>query len=317
MVDGYGRQINYLRLSVTERCNLRCRYCMPEDGICKKPHDAMLTEEEMLQALEVAASLGITKLRITGGEPLVKKNILSICERAAAVDGIRELCMTTNGILLPKYAVRLKESGVKRINLSLDTLNPEKYAYITRWGTLDQALAGLHAALDADFEKIKINAVLIGGFNDDEIVPLAELTRKYPVDVRFIELMPIGDHDEFGQRAFIPCKRVIEQLPDAVPQEKDGSVARLYRLPGSLGNVGLISPLTDHFCKTCNRIRLTADGKLKPCLHSGEEISIKGLGKAGIEEQFRKAILGKPSCHAELSNVCRSQAGRNMNQIGG
>ena len=317
MIDNYGREINYLRLSVTERCNLRCRYCMPEDGICKMDRIELMSEDEMIQAVEVAARLGITKLRITGGEPLVKCNILSICQRAAAIPGISEVCITTNGTLLPRLAKPLKEAGVTRINLSLDTLNPEKYAYITRLGTLDQALAGLEAALNTGFEKIKINAVLIGGFNDDEIVPLAELTRTYPVDMRFIELMPIQDHDEFGESAFIPCRKIIERLPEAIPQSADGGVARLYRLPGAQGNVGLISPLTDHFCKHCNRLRLTADGKLKPCLHSGDEISIKGLDQAGMAEQFRAAIAAKPSCHAELSHRSRSQAGRNMNQIGG
>ena len=317
MIDNHGRTITYLRLSVTERCNLRCRYCMPEDGICKKDRVELMNEEEMIQAVEVAAALGVTKLRITGGEPLVKCNILSICQRAAAVEGINEVCITTNGTLLPKLAKPLKEAGVKRINLSLDTLNPEKYAHITRLGTLEQAIAGLHAALDAGFEKIKINAVLIGGFNDVEIVPLAELTRQYPVDMRFIELMPIQDHDEFGEAAFIPCKKILEKLPEAAPQKRDGGVARLYRLPGALGNIGLISPLSDHFCASCNRIRLTADGKLKPCLHSGDEFSIKGLDRDGMLAEFKRAILAKPSCHAELSHASRSQAGRNMNQIGG
>lgn len=317
MIDNHGRQINYLRLSVTERCNLRCRYCMPEDGICKMDRIELMTEEEMIQAVEVAASLGIRKLRITGGEPLVKCNILSICQKAAAVEGIEEVCITTNGTLLPKLAKPLKEAGVKRINLSLDTLNPHKYAYITRRGTLDEAMAGLQASLDVGFEKVKINAVLIGGFNDDEILPLAELTKQYPVDVRFIELMPIQDHDEFGEAAFIPCREIIRRLPEAVPQKKDGGVARLYRLPEALGNIGLISPLSDHFCASCNRIRLTADGKLKPCLHSGDEFSIKGLDRDGMLVEFERAILAKPSCHIELSHASRSQAGRNMNQIGG
>jgi len=290
---------------------------MPEDGICKKDRLELMTEEEMIQAVEVAAALGVTKLRITGGEPLVKCNILSICQRAAAVEGINEVCITTNGTLLPKLAKPLKEAGVKRINLSLDTLNPHKYAYITRRGTLDEAMAGLQAALDVGFEKVKINAVLIGGFNDDEILPLAELTKQYPVDVRFIELMPIQDHDEFGEAAFIPCREIIRRLPEAVPQKKDGGVARLYRLPEALGNIGLISPLSDHFCASCNRIRLTADGKLKPCLHSGDEFSIKGLDRDGMLAEFERAILAKPSCHIELSHASRSQAGRNMNQIGG
>ena len=317
MIDNYGRQITYLRLSVTDRCNLRCRYCMPEGGICKKSHDAMLTEEEMICAVETAASLGVSKLRITGGEPLVKKNILSICERAAAVEGIKEVCITTNGILLPQYVHALQNAGIRRINFSLDTLDPQKYSYITRLGTLDDALTGLQAALDAGFEQIKINTVLIGGFNDDEILPLAELTKRYPVDVRFIELMPMQDHDEFGASAFIPCSQIIEQLPDLVPQTPDAGVARLYRLPGALGSIGLISPLSSHFCAACNRIRLTADGKLKPCLHSGEEFSIKGLNREEMLAQFQRAILAKPACHAELSHASRSQAGRNMNQIGG
>ena len=317
MIDKLGRNITYLRISVTDKCNLRCRYCMPADGVCKKDHTDMLTEDEIIQAVEVAAQLGITKIRITGGEPLVKKNIVSICRRTAAVDGIKEVCLTTNGLLLPQLAKPLREAGVTRLNLSMDTLQPEKYAYITRIGKIEAFQAGLEAALEAGFEKLKINSVLIGGFNDDEIVPLAQLTKQYPVDVRFIELMPIQDHDEFGEAAFIPCKKIIEKLPEAVPQKRDGGVARLYRLPGALGNIGLISPLSDHFCASCNRIRLTADGKLKPCLHSGDEFSIKGLDRDGMLAEFQRAILAKPSCHAELSHASRSQAGRNMNQIGG
>lgn len=317
MKDQYGREINYLRLSITELCNLRCRYCMPEDGVCKKAHSEMLTEDEMIAAVEAAASLGVTKLRITGGEPLIKRNIISICARAAKVPGIREICITTNGVLLPKLAKGLRAAGVSRVNLSLDTLDPDKYARITRIGTLDQALAGLHAAIDAGFEKVKINAVLIGGFNDDEIEDLAALTKRYPVDVRFIELMPMLDSREFGPEAFIPCSAVLDHLPQARAMEPDGGVARLYRLPGAMGNIGLISPVSDHFCAACNRIRLTADGKLKPCLHSAEEISLKGLAPEVMRETMRRAVFAKPSCHAELSATQHSRAARNMNQIGG
>ena len=317
MTDSFGRKITYLRLSVTERCNLRCRYCMPEEGICKKAHSEMLTQEEMVQAVRAAASLGVTKLRVTGGEPLVKKNIVSICENCAAVPGIREICITTNGILLPQYAEDLKAAGVTRVNLSLDTLDAQKYARITRWGSLDDAMAGFHAALNAGFEKVKINAVLIGGFNDDEIPALAELTKRYPVDVRFIELMPMQNHDEFGQSAFLPVKTVLEKLPEVEPVFPDGGVARLYRLPGAIGNIGLISPVSDHFCASCNRLRLTADGKIKPCLHSNDELSIKGLSFEEMLAAFRQAILEKPAHHAALSAQSRSEAGRNMNQIGG
>ena len=187
MKDTYGREISYLRLSVTELCNLRCRYCMPADGVCKKEHNDMLTEEEIVMAVETAAELGVNKLRITGGEPLVKKNIVSICSRTAAVPGIREVCITTNGTRLPELARPLRDAGVGRLNISLDTLDEDKYRYITRIGSLDDALRGIEAALDTGFDKIKLNAVLIGGFNDDEIAPLADLTKRWPVDLRFIE----------------------------------------------------------------------------------------------------------------------------------
>ena len=317
MIDQLGRNITYLRISVTELCNLRCRYCMPEGGVCKKNHADMMTEDETILAVEAAAALGITKLRITGGEPLVKRNIVSICRRAAAVEGIEEVCLTTNGILLPKMANDLRQAGVSRLNLSLDTLDPEKYAYITRIGTLDSFRAGLDAAFAVGFEKIKINTVLIGGFNDNEILPLTELTREYPVDVRFIELMPMYDSGDFGQDAHIPFTRVLEQRPEAVEVPGDGGVAKLYRLPGAQGNIGLISPISAHFCGSCNRLRLTADGKLKPCLHSSDEYSLKGLDFDGMKAVMEQAIWNKPAWHGDLDAVHRSQAGRNMNQIGG
>lgn len=318
MIDTFGREIYYLRLSVTDRCNLRCRYCMPADGICnKKRHEEMLTEDEMVMAVRAAAALGIRKLRLTGGEPLVKKNILSICERCAAVDGIRELCMTTNGTLLPTMAGALKAAGVSRLNISLDTLDAEKYAAITRVGVLDEALRGIEAALDAGFAGIKINAVLIGGFNDGEIPALADLTRRWPVDVRFIELMPMTENETFGKNAYVPDEAVLTALPELVPAPQNDGVARLYRLPGAKGNVGLISAVSNHFCAGCNRIRLTADGKLKPCLHSDRECSIKGLSEEEMRRAIEKVILAKPACHAPLSALERSHAGRNMNQIGG
>ena len=317
MTDTFGREIYYLRLSVTERCNLRCRYCMPEDGVCKKSHEEMLTEDEMIMAVEAAASLGFYKLRITGGEPLVKKNILSICSRAAAVKGIEEVCVTTNGTLLPKLAKPLYNAGIKRVNISLDTLDDTKYAYITRWGKLADAESGIQSAIDAGFERIKINTVLIGGFNDNEIQKLAALTAQYPVDVRFIELMPMYNSGEFGENTMLSCNTILKQLPNLIPMEGDGGVARLYRLPGGLGNIGLISPVSRHFCTECNRLRLTADGKLKPCLHSPTEYAIKGLNFYGMTEQFRRAILDKPAHHDVLSAQKCSGAGRNMNCIGG
>lgn len=317
MLDSFGRDITYMRISVTELCNLRCRYCMPEDGICKKAHEEMLSEDEMISAVKAAASLGITKLRITGGEPLVKKNIVSICRRAALVPGIREICITTNGTLLTELAKPLREAGVSRVNISLDTLDTEKFRYISRCGDLSQALDGIHAALDAGFEKVKLNTVLIGGFNDDEIPALAELTRIYPLDVRFIELMPMYDSGDFGPEAFIPYTVVLDRLPELEPVDPDGGVARLYRLPGAKGRIGLISPVSAHFCAACNRIRLTADGKIKPCLHSGDEYSLKGLDYDAMVAELKRSILCKPSWHGVLNAENRSHAGRNMNQIGG
>ena len=317
MIDQYGRAITYLRLSVTELCNLRCRYCMPEEGICKKSHEEMLTEEEMIRAVRAAASLGISKLRITGGEPLVKKNIISICSKAAQVPGIQEVCITTNGLLLPQMAAGLKGAGVSRVNISLDTLRQDRFTYITRNGRLEQAMEGLRCAVETGFEKIKINTVLIGGFNDDEISDLVALTVTYPVDVRFIELMPMYDSGDFGPEAYVPGNTVLKAIPELEEIKPQDGVARLYKLPGAKGTVGLINPLSAHFCNTCNRIRITADGKVKPCLHSREEYSIKGLDEPGMTKVLKQAIWEKPQWHGELSSENRSHAGRNMNQIGG
>ncbi len=317
MIDKHGREISYLRISLTELCNFRCRYCMPEEGVEKKCHSEMMTEEELVCLVRAAAALGIKKLRVTGGEPLIKKNIVSICRTLSSIPGIEELCLTTNGTKLPELAKELKAAGVNRLNLSLDTLDAEKYAYITRRGKLTDFMAGLNAALEAGFDKIKINSVLIGGFNDDEIRPLAELTLKYPLDVRFIEMMPMYDSGDFSPQAFISYTKVLEKLPEAVEMPPDGSVAKLWRLPGAMGNVGLISPVSAHFCSECNRIRLTSDGKLKPCLHSGDEYSIKGLDYEGMYKLLKEVIWNKPAWHGDLDALHRSKAGRNMNQIGG
>jgi cyclic pyranopterin phosphate synthase len=290
---------------------------MPEEGICKKAHEEMLTEDETVLAVRAAARLGITKLRITGGEPLIKKNIVSICERCAAVEGIKEVCITTNGILLPELAGELRKAGVARLNISLDTLDAEKYAYITRGGELSRAVMGIETALCAGFDRIKINSVLIGGFNDGEIADLAALTRKYPIDLRFIELMPMTEQEEFGVGAYLAGEAVLKALPELRPEPADGGVAKLYSLPGAMGKIGLINPVSSHFCAACNRIRLTADGKLKPCLHSSQEFSIKGLDEEGMMKRMEQAIMAKPACHAPLSSASRSEAGRNMNAIGG
>lgn len=317
MTDTYGRRITYLRLSVTERCSLRCRYCMPEAGACSPTSGEPLTEDELLRAVEAAASLGITKLRITGGEPLLRADILDLCRRAAAVPGIREVCLTTNGLLLPTLAKPLWAAGVRRVNISLDTLDPARYAYMTRQGDLQDALAGIEAALAAGFDRVKLNTVLIGGFNDGELPALAALTRRWPVDVRFIELMPMPGAVDFGPESYLPCDAVLERLPELRPTGRLDGVARMYALPGACGEIGLISPISCQFCGTCDRIRLTADGRLKPCLHAPEEYSIRGLDLAGTRAQLQRAIWAKPRQHGALSAACRSQAGRSMDRIGG
>ncbi len=317
MLDTFGRAITYLRISVTDLCNQRCRYCMPEEGVCKRLREDMLTEDEMIRAITIAAQLGVTKLRITGGEPLIKPNILNICRRAANIPRIHELCLTTNGIRLGELAKPLRQAGVHRVNISLDTLNEEKYTYITRRHYYHEAMAGIEAALSAGFDKVKINCVLIGGFNDDEIPDFIRITKQYPIDVRFIELMPMYDSGDFGDETYLPVSEVIKRSRELVPLASDGGVARRFKLPQALGEVGLISPLSAHFCGTCNRLRLTADGKLKPCLHSSLEIPIKGLDNTEMRTAFIQAITRKPAQHPPLSNEHRSEAGRNMNQIGG
>lgn len=317
MRDNYNREINYMRVSVTELCNLRCRYCMPEEGVAKKAHEDMMTAEETVMAVEAAARLGISKIRITGGEPLVKRGIVKLCRAIADIPGIREVCVTTNGVLLPRFAKELRDAGVSRLNISLDTLDPEKYRYITRIGQLEDAMAGIRAAEEAGFDKLKINTVLMGGFNDDEIPDFVSLTREKPVEVRFIELMPIGGGIGFDKARFVSCDTVLDRVPELVSLEKEEGVARLYKLPGAAGRVGLIRPISCEFCESCNKIRLTADGRLKPCLHSDQEISLRGLDGGQMEGLLRDAILDKPQKREEINAESPSKAGRDMNQIGG
>lgn len=317
MIDNYGRVIDYMRISVTELCNLRCRYCMPEDGIVKRAHDEMMTAEETIDAVKAAVSLGIKKIRITGGEPLVKRGIVKLCDAISAIEGVEELCITTNGTLLPKFGKELREAGVSRVNISLDTLDPDKYREITRVGELSNALAGIDAAFEAGFDNIKINNVLMGGFNDDEIEDFVKLTVDRPIEVRFIELMPIGGGMDFDRSGFISCQQVLSKVPELEPLEHSEGVAVLYRLPGAKGRVGLIRPISCEFCGDCNKIRLTSDGMLKPCLHSDAELCIKGLQLDEMTEVMKRAVLQKPEMRDVLDADNPSHAGRNMNSIGG
>lgn len=317
MKDLYERKINYLRISVTDLCNLRCRYCMPAEGVEKLDHSQTLTHEEIVEITRAAVELGIDKIRITGGEPLVHRDIVELCRSLGAIPGIRDMAMTTNATLLAPVAEALKVAGINRINISLDTLDPEKYRAITRGGNLDDALSGIRAAISCGMTPVKLNAVLIGGFNDDEIPALAGLTMAYPVEMRFIELMPIGDNREFGEGAYIPNTTVLEKLPELTHVKTDDGVASLYTLPGAMGRVGLISPLSHEFCNRCSRLRLTSDGYFKPCLHSAEEIPVRGLHGEALKNAIRTAIYHKPARHPELSAGERSESKRGMNGIGG
>ena len=314
MKDQFEREISYLRISITDLCNLRCRYCMP-DGVCQKDHRDILSFEEIQEITSAAAELGIHKVRITGGEPLVRRGCVELCRMISGIPGIREVDLTTNGILLPRYARDLKEAGVNRVNISLDTMDPEKYAYITGGGSLKDAMDGIQAAFDAGLTPVKVNTVLIGGFNDAEIPAFVEMTRETPVELRFIELMPMGG--EFGKEAYLPGQIVIDRVPELKPLPENGGVARLYRLPGGAGRVGLISPLSRHFFGTCNRLRLTSEGNLKPCLHSGQEISVRSKHGEALKDTLRQAIFHKPQMHGILDADHPSEAGRTMNTIGG
>lgn len=312
MRDRYARNITYLRLSVTDLCSLRCRYCMPAGGVPKRDRGDVCSLEELVEITQAAVDCGVRKVRLTGGEPLVRRGILDICRGISAISEVEELCLTTNGVALPQLAAPLREAGVDRLNISLDTLQPSRYAYMTRVGRLEDVFRGLEAAAAAGFTGTKLNMVLMKAFNEDEIPDFVNLARRYPLEVRFIELMPIGE----GQNApFLPAQAVLDACPDLRPIEASG-VARRYRPPGGRGTVGLIEPMSHRFCGSCNRIRVTADGKLKPCLHSDQEIPLRGLHGEALRQALQGGIAAKPERH-HMNETGRSQAGRNMHQIGG
>ncbi len=318
MLDSFGRRINYLRVSLTDRCNLRCKYCMPEKGIDNKlSHDDLLTLEELYLLIEKFVDLGIDKIRFTGGEPLVRKGIINLIKEVNGLEKVRELTLTTNGLLLKDMAQSLKDAGINRVNISLDTLNPDKYHEITRGGDISLVLDGIEEAMKVGLTPIKINTVLIGGFNEDEISNLVDLTRK-GIDVRFIELMPIGEAMDFAEDKFVSNRKVLDVIRDLVPVETEdiSSPAVYYRLPDVEGKVGIINPISCKFCNNCNRIRLTSTGKLKTCLHSNREIDLKAAirNNENIGEVIKEGILSKEESH-HLED--REYIYRNMNQIGG
>ena len=314
MLDGCGRTIDYLRLSVTDLCNYRCRYCMPAEGVCKRPHADILSVEELVEISKAAVACGVKKIRLTGGEPLVRRGILDICRGLRAIPGLEELCLTTNGSLLSSMAAPLREAGVDRLNISLDTLRPDRFQEITRLGTLSDVVEGIQAAESAGFAHLKLDTVLIGGFNDNEIGDFLTLTMEHSWEVRFIELMPMGPCAKWESSCFLSVDSILQRYT-ALQEIDTQGVARRYRLPGAKGTVGLISPMSHDFCADCRRIRVTADGKLKGCLHSQEELPLRGLHGRDLEDAIRRGVLQKPQCHhlAEGS----SDTPRTMNQIGG
>ena len=315
MLDGEGRLIEYLRLSVTDRCNCRCTYCMPAGGVPMLGHRDILSFEELTEVVAACARLGVRKVRLTGGEPLARRGLPELVRMIRAVPGVEELAMTTNATLLAPVAAELRAAGLDRLNVSLDTLDAARYAELTRGGSLEDALAGLAAARDSGFSHTKVNCVLMGGVNDADVPRLAELARTEPIDVRFIELMPMGPCAGWPKARFIPAETVLEAVPGLVPLRRDG-VAELWHAPGWAGNVGLIRPMSHRFCDGCSRIRVTADGRLKPCLHSAAEIPLRGLHGEALLAELRRGIAAKPAYH-HMDQDHASQSARDMNEIGG
>lgn len=292
---------------------------MPQEGITdKKTHSDMLSLEEIYEVVKACASLGMRKVRITGGEPLTRKGISGLIRNISGIDSIKDIAITTNGILLKTIAKELKESGLKRVNISLDTLNDEKYKYITRFGSLKDVLEGIEEAKKVGLLPIKINTVLIGGFNDDEIEDFVNLTVDGDIHVRFIELMPIGQAADWAKEKFVPNTLILDKFKELkpIPREDKSSPAEYYKLPGAKGTVGLINPISHQFCSNCNRIRLTADGKIKPCLHSNQEIDVKEALRSGkdISNIIESAIRVKPQRH-HINEGERVE--RDMMRIGG
>jgi len=322
ILDSFGRSINYLRISVTDRCNLRCLYCMPPEGVPRISHNEILSYEEIRTVARAAAELGVNKIRLTGGEPLVRADLPELIKMLSQIEGIRELSLTTNGTLLKNCALNLKKAGLSRVNVSLDTLKPDRFQYITRLGELKTVLEGIEAAKEASFEPVKINTVVMRNINDDEILDLARMTYEDRWHVRFIELMPFK-----GATEFVPSSELRRHIGllgklEPCPSITGNGPARYYRLSGARGTIGFISPLTEtSFCSRCNRMRLTPDGKLRPCLLGEDEIDLRtplrsGASTEELKRFILKAVASKPERHhLERGNV--RVVKRKMSQIGG
>lgn len=324
LIDTYGRRINYLRLSVTDRCNLRCSYCMPAAGVEKLSHREVLSYADLLRISAEAVAAGIEKIRVTGGEPLVRKGILQFLSRLAALPGLKELVLTTNGVLLKEMAQGLRDAGVQRLNISLDSLQPETFARVTRGGDLGLVLEGLDAAERAGFPAHKINVVVMRGVNDSEIFDFVKLSIERPYAVRFIEYMPTcGDAD--WRALCVPGSEIMERIAGRFSIEESRNSERSgpsknFRVQGALGSLGIITPMTGHFCDSCNRLRVTAAGMAKGCLFSGEGVDLKPVLATGddalLRREIQRIVEGKPGKH-HLTEEGVENAPFAMSRVGG
>jgi cyclic pyranopterin phosphate synthase len=330
MLDKFNREINYLRVSITDRCNLRCNYCQPKEGISLKGHDDILRYEEIIRVVSVAVKMGLIKVRVTGGEPLVRRGFVDFLASLNKIDGLQDISITTNGVLLEEFAERIYHAGVRRINISLDSLDKAKYARITNGGDLDAVFRGIVKAEEVGFAPIKINTVVIKNFNDDEVLSFAQLAIDKPFQVRFIELMPVGQAKSDYGEDYLPTAQLMKKIstrfelkPVKEKKNKSDGPAKIYKIKGGRGEIGFINPVSSHFCATCNRLRLTADGKLLVCLLNEKEIDLKkalreNRGDADLGKLIQEAVLSKPAHHeivctdTHLKKCCRE-----MSAIGG
>lgn len=323
--DKFNRTIDYIRISITDRCNLRCIYCMPSEGVSPIEHKEILTYEEIIRIVRISSDLGVKKVRITGGEPLSRKDVAFLTASIKKIPGIEDLSITTNGILLEKYAEKLAKTGVDRVNISLDSLKPERYREITRGGDINAVLGGIETARKAGLMPVKINMIPMRGLNDDEIKDFASITLNSDYHVRFIEFMPFGYSGFWSPDKYIPCdeiKAIVEKIGALTPvKARKNGPSKYFRVKGAQGVIGFISAITHHFCEDCNRLRLTSDGKLRPCLFSETEIDLKPALRSNesdyeIERLLKLAIEIKPQKH-NINGGRNLKTLRSMSHIGG
>lgn len=330
LIDAHGRQIRYLRVSVTDRCNLRCKYCMPSSGVEWIPHEQIMRYEELLRIVRICTSRGVEKVRITGGEPLLRKGITGFIGCIREMEGIRDLSLTTNGVQLSSMACELKNAGLHRLNISLDTLDREKFIRITGVDAFEKVVSGIKKSVDLGFSPVKINAVAIRGINDDEIPSFADLTMRYDVEIRFIELMPMGCATRYGDHEIIGSSEIrgkIEERFGALESiEYSQGPARVFRIKGAKGRIGLIGAMSEHtFCSRCNRIRVTANGHLRPCLFSEKDIDLltpmrQGISDTELEVMIEEGVRMKKLNHglcAGKPEALRQGCKTMMNTLGG